>query len=124
MSQLLALVIVLFSIFRDMLELLKEPKYRAILFWVALVLAVGTVFYRSMEGWSWLDSLYFCVTTLATVGYGDLSPVTELGKLFTIFYIFLGLSLFASFVTMLAREHIEIYKERHPADVTDSKLVK
>lgn len=124
MTQYLAPILVLFAIFREIQELLKEPKYRAILFWVAIILGVGTIFYHSVEGWSWLDSLYFCVITLATIGYGDFAPLTELGKGFTIFYVFLGVGLIATFVTMLARERIEIYKERHPDDVTDSKLVK
>jgi hypothetical protein len=37
-----------------------------------------------------LDSLYFSVITLATVAYGDFSPYTMAGKIFTVFYIFIG----------------------------------
>ena len=44
-----------------------------------------------MEGWNLLDSLYFSVVTLTTIGYGDLSPSTAASKIFTIFYIFVGL---------------------------------
>ena len=36
-----------------------------------------------MEGWSVLDSIYFCVTTVATVGYGDVVPSRDASKLFT-----------------------------------------
>jgi voltage-gated potassium channel Kch len=57
-------------------------------------IAVGTVFYHYVENWTWLDSVYFTVVTLATVGYGDFVPTTNLGKVFTIFYILIGITIF------------------------------
>jgi hypothetical protein len=36
---------------------------------VILILIIGMVFYHFVEGWRYLDSLYFCSTTLAAVGY-------------------------------------------------------
>lgn len=50
-------------------------------------LLTGTVVYHLLEDWSWVDSLYFSVVTLTTVGYGDLSPTTDLSKLFTVVYL-------------------------------------
>ena len=70
---------------------------------VLVQLAGGTVFYATVEGWRWLDALYFCVTTLATVGLGDLTPVTDAGKAFTIVYVLTGVGLLAAFVSMLAK---------------------
>ena len=51
-----------------------------------------------------MDAFYFSVTTLTTVGLGDLAPSTTFGKLFTTVYIFAGLGLIAGFVSAVARE--------------------
>jgi voltage-gated potassium channel len=71
---------------------------------VFFTLLTGTIFYSLEEGWSIVDALYFSVTTLTTVGLGDLSPTTTLGKLFTIIYIFAGLSLVLGFIDTVAKE--------------------
>lgn len=61
------------------------------------LLAIGTVLYSLVEKWSVLDSFYFCVVTLATVGYGDLSPETGVAKAFTAVYILAGVGLILAF---------------------------
>lgn len=53
------------------------------------------MFFRWAEGWSWLDSYFFTVVTLSTVGYGSLVPQTALGKIGTTVFIFVGLGVFA-----------------------------
>ena len=53
----------------------------------------GTYAYYSLENWSVVDSLYFSVTTLTTIGYGDLYPTNDASKMFTIFYVIGGISL-------------------------------
>ena len=80
----------------------KDPAFQFLALIASGVLGIGTVFYRFVEGWSWLDSLYFCVITLATVGYGDFSPQTALGKIFTMGYIFIGIGLLVAVFTRLA----------------------
>lgn len=81
---------------------LKDPEFRGLLFLVIIILIFGTIFYRNIEHWSWLNSLYFSVTTLSTVGYGDLTPTTNFGKIFTIIYIFTGIGIILSFVSAVA----------------------
>ena len=103
---------VLFAFFRTLWELFKKPQYRGLLIWVIIMLLVGMIFYSQVEGWSWLDALYFSVITLSTVGYGDLSPDTPVAKIFTMVYIFLGISIFVSFASMLVKERQEIHKQR------------
>ncbi|WP_235824154.1 potassium channel family protein [Falsiruegeria mediterranea] len=62
----------------------------------------ASVFYRLVEGWSWLDSIYFSVVTISTVGFGDFSPETAAGKIFTMFYILIGLGIFVAAATTIA----------------------
>ncbi|SMX50602.1 potassium channel family protein [Maliponia aquimaris] len=59
------------------------------------VVVAGTVFFRYVEGWTWLDAYFFTVVTLSTVGYGEIVPVTPLGKIGTTVFIFAGLGIFA-----------------------------
>lgn len=62
---------------------------------LAGIIAVGTVFFRQVEGWSWLDSYFFTVVTLSTVGYGELVPQTAIGRIGTTVFILVGLGIFA-----------------------------
>lgn len=68
------------------LDLLVDPRSRPIFIYAAIVIGAGASFYHWFEGWGWLDSFYFVVITLTTVGYGDLHPTRPLSKLLTIFY--------------------------------------
>lgn len=69
-----------------MLDILIDPRTRPIVIYIVINLLVGAAVFHWLEGWSWLDSVYFVVITLTTIGYGDLSPTTPVTKLFTIFY--------------------------------------
>jgi voltage-gated potassium channel len=71
-------------------------------YWVLGLLILGTLFYTRVEGWRPLDSLYFTVVTLTTVGFGDLAPRTDAGKVFTMVYIVVGIGLLSGFVILLA----------------------
>ena len=61
-------------------------------FFLLLVLFLtAMVVYHFLEGWDWVDSTYFAAATITTVGYGDLVPKTQTSKLFTTFFILLGI---------------------------------
>lgn len=68
---------------------------------VASIVAASTVFFHYIEGWSWLDSYFFTVVTLSTVGYGTLVPATAIGKIATTVLIFLGLAVVATIIQQL-----------------------
>lgn len=73
---------------------------------VAMLLG-GTIFYQIVEKWSLIDSFYFCVVTLATVGYGDLTPKTQLGRLVTSFYIIVGVAILGAFLNTMVKHRAE-----------------
>ena len=104
---------------RTLWRSLKDPEFQALFFLVFVVLVLGTWFYSLVEGWSLLDSLYFSVITLTTVGYGDFSPSTVAAKIFTIFYVFVGIGLILSFLNTIAERSTEgrrglLRRRRHP----------
>ena len=70
----------------------------------ALVL-VGTIVYGVVEDWSWVDSLYFSVVAVTTVGFGDLTPSTDGSKLFTVFYVLSGISIISLWLNERLRRH-------------------
>ena len=96
----LLLFVTLGRLYRDML---KRPETRALLMLATLVLVVGVVFYMNVEHWTLINAIYFCVVTLGTVGYGDITPTTDAGKLFTIAYIIVGLSVIGGFFATIGR---------------------
>ena len=54
------------------------------------VFLIGTTWYALVEKWRWLDAAYMTVITLATVGFMEVSPLGDRGRLFTITLIFMG----------------------------------
>lgn len=86
--------------------------YRVLISLVVFTIATGTIFYHVVEKFSYVDAYYFSVVTLATVGYGDLSPQTTAGKIFTTFYIFIGVGIITTFITAVARKRGAKLKER------------
>ena len=87
---------------------LKDEEYRDLLMTSVFVLLLGSIVYHFVEGWSWVDSLYFSVITLTTIGYGDFSPVTDAGKIFTIFYIFIGLGMILTFINAVYHHYSQM----------------
>jgi voltage-gated potassium channel len=66
----------------------------------AVVILVGTIVMYNLEKnvpntqiKTYLDSLWWCVATVTTVGYGDIVPVSNLGRIVAIFYMFFGISM-------------------------------
>ncbi|WP_306150854.1 potassium channel family protein [Roseovarius sp. MMSF_3281] len=93
---------------------MRGAKALTLLAMLLLIIAGGTVFFHHVEGWSWLDSYFFTVVTLSTVGYGELVPATPMGKIGTTVFILVGLGIFAvaiqqfgAFAVKKREEHTE-----------------
>jgi voltage-gated potassium channel len=83
------------------MNILIRKRITKALLLIMSVFAVGTIgFYYLLDGLTFIDSLYLTVITLATVGYGDFTPHTNMPpggnpyiiKLFAIFIILFGMS--------------------------------
>jgi voltage-gated potassium channel len=97
----------------------SDVAFRTLLALVVSLLVSGTTFFTLVEGWSVLDSFYFSVTTLTTVGFGDPAPATAAGKIFTILYIFVGLGVIGGFINVLAKDTFA--KQRRRAGVSEDQ---
>ena len=69
---------------------MKDTAARALLVFLFGLILWASAFYHFVEGWKWVDAIYFSVVTLSTVGYGDFSPETTAGKIFTVVFIIVG----------------------------------
>lgn len=87
----------------------------AIFILLLLCWGVGAVFYHVVEGLSYVDAIYFTAMTLTTVGYGDIAPVTDAGKIFTAVYVFIGIGSFLGFAAALVRIVLEGVGRRQKA---------
>ncbi len=76
----------------------KNEAFKKLFIFAVIFVFIGTFFYAELEKWTLLDSLYFCVITLATIGYGDIHPVTAGGKIFTIFFVLIGIGLLSGVI--------------------------
>jgi voltage-gated potassium channel len=87
--------------------------YRILLATVIFLVTAGTYLFHVIEKLSWLDAYYFCVVTLATVGYGDITPKTPAGKILDTIYIFLGVGIITTFFSYRLKKRADKYEERH-----------
>ena len=110
--QMLSFLITLMRFCKGITRALKTSEFQVLFSLTVVTLLSGTIFYHFQEKWSWLDSLYFSVITLTTVGYGDFSPATGLAKVFTIIYIFIGLGILLGFINAISEQVIQEEKKK------------
>ena len=70
------------------------PRLTKILLWgasLATLLFLGSLGYVLIEGWSFFDALYMTVTTLTTVGYGEIHPLDRTGRTYNMVLILAGM---------------------------------
>jgi len=74
-------------------------------------MALGTVVFHLVEGWSILDSLYVTAQTVTTVGFGDITPRTALGRSFATVFMLIGVGvvLYALTSTVQSIVHSELF---------------
>jgi voltage-gated potassium channel len=90
-----------------------------------IVIIAGTVIMYSLESraensqmTTLLDALWWCVATVTTVGYGDVVPVTSLGRIVALVYMFFGITLIATLLAVISNT---FYKKRILKEETEKK---
>lgn len=91
----------------------KKVKY---ILYFGVIVAIGSGGFYTIGGdeWSIIDSIYMTIITLSTVGFGEVYPLSDLGKLWTVIVIIFGVSGFAAIVYELGAELIQMntYRSR------------
>jgi len=88
-----------------MLRSIKQHRVLVSLPVIALV--VGTVGFMILERLSFADALYFTVVTISTVGYGDIYPVSEAGRILSVVLIVFGIGAFLSIITRFTQSLVQ-----------------
>lgn len=93
-------------------------------FWaLVLLIFVGTLGYQLIEGWTGLDALYMTITTLATVGFGEVNPLSPKGRLFTILLILAGLILIGYVIKTFTEALAEGYFQERLRDRRQRRIL-
>jgi voltage-gated potassium channel len=84
--------------------------FRKIVLWASVLLAIlflGSLGFVWIEGWSFFDGLYMTGITLTTVGFGEVHPLSKVGRAYTLVLLLAGMGVMLYIVTSLARVVVE-----------------
>ena len=79
---------------RSAAVLAAQARLRKGILVLLLIIAAGIIGYRQLEGWTFVDALYMTITTLTTVGFMEVHPLSDAGRLFTIVILITGVGTF------------------------------
>lgn len=92
---------------QDFRRAFNDWELRGLTIFGVIIISIGSVFYMQVEGWDFWQALYFCVTSLTTVGYGDFHPTNDVSRIFTTFYVLIGVGFILGFVNVAARQAVK-----------------
>ncbi len=92
---------------RALIAVWRDPETKALPIVAGALVLTGTIFYWRFEDWTIIEALYFCIVTLATVGYGDFTPTSAGTQIFTIVYILTGFGVLVALLTSVAEKYLE-----------------
>ncbi len=99
-----------------MVKLSRSKLYLALILTLAVVL-FGTIGYRFISDYSWIDALYMTIITMATVGFKEVQPLDDTAKIFTVFLIIvsvfiLGFAISVLTEYVLGRNSLQLLKKK------------
>ena len=92
--------------------MILTKKLKITLIGLFTIIIIGTFGFHFIEGWSFIDSFYTTIITLATVGYGDFTPRTAEGKMFAVFVIIFGVGTMLYSFGLISETVIEVRLRR------------
>lgn len=106
----------------------RDGKWVLPLTFLIAAIIIGAFTYHYIEGWKILDSFYFVIITMTTVGYGDFYPVTEIGKIFTMIFSIIGVGSALYFFSLagssIFKKHVDEKVSQLKSDVRKEEKVK
>jgi voltage-gated potassium channel len=95
--------------------MIKKPRIEIFVAFTSLLgwIGIGTVMFHRLESWTWIQSFYFSVVTISTVGYGDFVPTNDASRLFTALFILVGVSIGIAALGLIGSEVIKIREKRY-----------
>jgi voltage-gated potassium channel len=101
---------------RAMTAVWRDPETKALPVVAGALVLTGTIFYWRFEDWTIIESLYFSVVTLTTVGFGDFTPTSAGTQIFTVIYILTGLGILVALLSSVAEQYLRLKAEDRPRD--------
>lgn len=92
------------KLLKALIKALNQPIFKSLIFTLFLIILSGTLFYSKIEGWAYIDAIYFAVVSLipSSVEIG-LFPVTTIGKVFTMMYLIVGVGVMVGLIGLIAK---------------------
>ncbi len=79
-----------------------------------VIIVIGATFYKFVENWNWIDSVFFAISILTTIGFGELHPASPMSRIFAIFYMLFGIPVMFYTITLLGVYSVEKRGYTHP----------
>jgi len=96
------LFFILKNLFLSFVDVWRDIEFRILFVFILLLLLSGTIFYSEIEGYSLVDSLFFSVMIMSTIGYANITLITSGAKIFTVVYAFVSIGVFIALGSKVA----------------------
>lgn len=108
---------------KNISQFLKTNGFVYLIFISVILILVSAEIYSVAENANYSNSLWWAIATTSTVGYGDISPHTEIGRLIAVVLMILGIGLIGSITSTVTTFFIN-QKETQTNDTLEQEVLK